>query len=127
MIACCLTHANRMVRTRIENANIEDMPNNNLRRTHEAHQSLTRDKTIHIVKEHSLLKASTTTTTNPNRATESNVSDCNSLIRNKPTSPSSNTKSDHQNEKGNEDSNNHRLAHTRDDNEEKKAMFCKKS
>ena len=49
-----------------------------------------------------MLKISASTTTDPNRATETNVSDCKSLIRNKPTSPSSNAKSDHQNEKGNE-------------------------
>ena len=79
------------------------------------------------MKDHSMLKTNAGATTSPNRATEANDSDCKSLIRNKPTSPSSSTKSDHQNKKGNEDSNDHGLADAHDDDEEKTMIFCKNS
>ena len=102
MIARYLAHLKHVVGKSIENETIEDMPNNNLRHIHEMNQSLTRDKIIHIMEECSVLKTSTSTTINTNRATESNVSDCKSLIRNKPTSPSSKTKLDHENKKGND-------------------------
>ena len=103
------------------------MPNNNLRHTYEMHQSLTRDKITHTAKECSMLKRSSSATTNPNRAPEAIVSDYKSLIRNKPTSLFSNTKSDHQNKKGIADSNEHGLVDAHDDDEEKKMLFCKKS
>ena len=112
VIERCLTHVSQVVGKSVDSATIEGMPNNNLRRAHETCQALKRDKTIRIVKEHTMLKTSTSTTTNPNRATEASVTDCKSLIRKKPTSPLLNTKSDHQNKKFNEDSNDHRLVNT---------------
>ena len=56
MIVRCLTHVKHVVGKSVENETIEDMPNNNLRHIHEMHQSLTRDKIIHITKECRMLK-----------------------------------------------------------------------
>ena len=126
MIIRHLTHVKHLAGKSIENETIEHMPNNNLMHAHATHQSLTRDKIIHILKEHSVLKTNTSTTTNPNRVTEANVSDCKSLFRSKSTSPSSNTKLDHQTKKCNEDSNNDGLVDALCDGEEKKMLFCEK-
>ena len=73
-----------------------------------------------------MLKGSTSATTNPNRATKTNDSDCKSLIQSKLAFLSSNAKSDHQNIKGNKDSNDHRLVDACDDDEENTMLFCKK-
>ena len=126
MIARHLTHEKHVVGKSVENVTIENMLNNNLRHTHEMHQSLMKDKIIHIMKERSVLKARISATTSPNHANEANASDCKSLIRNEPRPPSSNTKSNNQNKKCNEDSNNHGLFDARDDDEEKQMLFCKK-
>ena len=80
MIARHLTHLKHAVGKSVENGTIVVTQNNNLRLTHEMHQCLTRDEMIHIAKESIMLKTSSSTTTNPNRATEGNDSDCKSLI-----------------------------------------------
>ena len=126
MIARQLTHVKRVVGKSFEIETIEDMPSNNLRDTHEMRQSLTKDETTHIVKECSTLKTSTSTTTNPSSANVASASACKSLIRNKPTSPSSNTKLGSQNKQGNEDSNDYGLVDARDDDEEQKILLYQK-